>query len=168
MTANLKQSSFLILGFVVVGNRKENKTKKTTEKQQQKKDRIPFHMMNLLKFTVAFVLRYCKGKTSAWRPGGGRRKAATRNETEPDDRLDPPVATATLSLDTEIKIKASLKSFPTVSFRFWLFECMCMHALGEAGWVGCVFFGRGGIEGLRGPLKNNYLSVHHLQNLFQA
>lgn len=93
-------------------------------------------MMNLLKFTVAFVLRYCKGKTSAWRPGGGRRKATTRNETEADDRLDPPVATATLSLDTEIKIKASLKSFPTVSFRFWLFECMCMCALEEAGWVG--------------------------------
>lgn len=118
-------------------------------------------MMNLLKFTVAFVLRYCKGKTSAWRPGGGRRKAAMRNETEPDDRLDPPVATATLSLDTEIRIKASLKSFPTVSFRFWLFECMCMRALGG-------FFWEGGVEGLRGPLKNNYLSVHHLQNLFQA
>lgn len=41
MTANLKQSSFLILGFVVVGNRKENKTKETTEKQQQKKRQNP-------------------------------------------------------------------------------------------------------------------------------
>lgn len=152
MTANLKQSSFLILGFVVVvGNHEEKK---------QGKRQNPLSCDELVEIHSCVLC--CCPLEEEQACGTGWRTTQSYDEDRDGTRQAATFRrhNHTLCYDKELKIKPRPNLFlPFHSYFGCLDVCVYVRTEGGAG----VREGGGGV-----PLKNIYLSVHHLQNLCQA
>lgn len=133
-----KQSSFLILGFVAVGNREERKKK------------IPFHMINQkhLEIHSCVCVRYCKENKLLELSGEQQEqkwsdKKQTWLQAEPSNRFLSSTTSSslggTMCGGLALNVYHLPQSFPLSG---WPFECMCACTDGVGGGGG-------------GSLKNN-------------